>query len=490
MNCALSGEVPSDPVVSVKSGHLFSRRLILKHLASTPSCPITGQPLQPDDLLPVVAANAGGISGGGPVVPRDVTATSVPALMSLLQKEWDANVLETFTLKKTVQELRQELSQALYQHDAACRVIARLIKERDTARAALSSLVGGNGASNGGASSPATEGGVPGPILAAIRAKAEQLKPHRKKRAKPATLAKPEELGGLSSVSTHTPHSASQPGVTCVAIHPVQQQCVATGGLDRKVKVFDRVQGKSLGTATGHTKTVTSVAWHPEHNVLYSSSRDASVRAWGNENGKYVEKVRFACNAPVADLAVQATGNYLASGAADGVWRLHDVTSGTTVTETKDTATPSLHSLAFHPDGLLLATGGHDTVAIWDLNRASASLRVFPKLNTVSSIAFSENGYHMASGSADGALRLWDLRKLACIKTLNVGSPVRDVSFDQYGTYLACASNDVRVLHVKQWSAKATITDFEGAVNGVALTNDARALATVGDDRTLRFYGI
>ena len=47
--------------------------------------------------------------------PRPVDATSIPALMSLVQNEWDAFVLESFELKKHLHQTRQELSHALYQ---------------------------------------------------------------------------------------------------------------------------------------------------------------------------------------------------------------------------------------------------------------------------------------------------------------------------------------------------------------------------------------
>ncbi len=86
------------------------------------------------------------------VRPRPPTVTSIPSLLSLFQNEWDALALENYTLKQHLTQTRQELSTALYQHDAAVRVIARLSRERDEARDALSRItVNGSAIGNGDA---------------------------------------------------------------------------------------------------------------------------------------------------------------------------------------------------------------------------------------------------------------------------------------------------------------------------------------------------
>lgn len=105
---------------------------------------MTNEELTVDDLVEVKSARV--------VRPRPPTLTSIPSLLSVFQNEWDALALETYTLKQQLAQTRQELSTALYQHDAAVRVIARLSRERDEARDALSKItLNGGPAINGDA---------------------------------------------------------------------------------------------------------------------------------------------------------------------------------------------------------------------------------------------------------------------------------------------------------------------------------------------------
>lgn len=144
MLCAISGEAPREPVASRKSGNVFEKHLIEAHIAENHTDPVTGEDLAVEDLIELRSPQV--------VTPRAPNLTSIPALLSAFQNEWDALVLESHTLKQQLSQTRQELSTALYQNDAATRVIARLSRERDEAREALSNVtISGGAGSNGDA---------------------------------------------------------------------------------------------------------------------------------------------------------------------------------------------------------------------------------------------------------------------------------------------------------------------------------------------------
>jgi pre-mRNA-processing factor 19 len=125
---------------------VFEKRLILKYIEENGKEPGTDEELDPEDLLPVKTSRV--------VRPRPPNFTSLPSLLKAFQDEWDALVLESYNTREQLSRTREELATALYQHDAAVRVIARLTKERDEARDALSKVTvapSSVGAANGDA---------------------------------------------------------------------------------------------------------------------------------------------------------------------------------------------------------------------------------------------------------------------------------------------------------------------------------------------------
>ena len=124
---------------------------------------MNGVELSVEDLIDVQSQRV--------VRPRPPTLTSIPSLLSVFQEEWDALALETYTLQQTLAQTRQELSSALYQHDAAVRVIARLTKERDEARSALSQVSVGatrTAAGGGGEAMQVDSTGLPDAVAARV----------------------------------------------------------------------------------------------------------------------------------------------------------------------------------------------------------------------------------------------------------------------------------------------------------------------------------
>jgi pre-mRNA-processing factor 19 len=442
------------------------------------------------------------------IKPRSNAATSIPGLLSIFHNEWDALMLETATLRESLDARNRELATSLYQYDAACRVIARLSAERDEARAAAAAAPAG-GAKRGGDAMDVDASGGKKPksglmpdVLALISDTAASLSKGRKKRVISAELATPEALASYVLAETVPLHKSSTPGIAALALHAASNR-ILSGGADKVGVVYDRGASVKLAELKGHTKEVTCVAWASDGAAALTGSADKSARLWAAEDGG---RGGFRLAATLADhagavtaLAAHPCASLAVTASADATWAMYDLPTATCLVHVADAgATAPLHAAAFHPDGLILGTGGADgAVRIWDVKSGANAAKFDGHAGgPVSSLSFSENGYYLATGGADG-VKLWDLRKLKCFSTLTpfgdgAAGGVACVAFDASGHYLAVGGAHAAVFGAKQeWGVVKAFEPLgpKKRVAALAWGADARVLAAGATaDHNLRLY--
>lgn len=289
----VTNETPEQPVLSPVSCAIFERRIIEKYILENGCDPVTGTELKVEDLIDVKVPQI--------VKPKPPSATSIPATLKSMQDEWDALMLHTFTQRQQLQNARQELSHALYQHDAACRVIARLNKEVAAAREALATLKpqsavapsssagaeanGGTAAASSaaGAQQTAEVLGMTPEIVEKLQDKATILTQERKRRGRTV----PEELATLETVRNFTRtytnpslHSASVPGILAIDINVTDHSKILTGGADKNAIIFNKDTEQVVAILKGHTKKITKVIYHPVEDTVITASPDHAIRIW------------------------------------------------------------------------------------------------------------------------------------------------------------------------------------------------------------------
>ncbi|XP_001868654.2 cleavage stimulation factor subunit 1 isoform X1 [Culex quinquefasciatus] len=216
-------------------------------------------------------------------------------------------------------------------------------------------------------------------------------------------------------------------------------QLVATGSVDASIKILDvdRMLAKSapdeqepgreqqghpvIRTLYDHTDEVAYLEFHPKDQILASGSRDHTVKLFdiSKASVKKAHKVLSDC-VPVRSLAFHPTGDYMAVGTDHHVLRVYDVHTGQCFVSAipSQQHTDSITCVRYSVNAKVYATGSMDgAIKLWD-GVSGRCINTFSQAHDgseICSIAFTRNGKYLLSSGQDSLVKLWELSTSRCL---------------------------------------------------------------------------
>ncbi len=318
---------------------------------------------------------------------------------------------------------------------------------------------------------------------------------------------------------------------------------LATGDSRGKILVW-RIGDKApelAATLTGHSRSITALAFGDSNSRLYSSSGDNTCAQWDLNTGSEIKDRILRHPDWVATLDVQPEVGRAVTACEDGHVRVWDLTSATVLAEAgyetgsatgvgfspdgtsvvvtsgenrgvwiwdwqnetqadleseaaiveADTA-GSLWTAVYAPDGKRILTVGGNDAQLVDLSTGTPGVRFSPH-GAVAAVATSPDGRLIATGSWDGSAKLWDAQTRQVVGQLAGGHTgyINSIDFDPNGQRVATASDDGTV---RLWDVATTkpvgppVSGHDGGVESVRFSPDGTRLLTASNDHSARLW--
>lgn len=232
-------------------------------------------------------------------------------------------------------------------------------------------------------------------------------------------------------------------------------------GSYQQAAIWNAATGEKLRTLKGHRGYVTGITFAGDSLRFATASDDETVRLWSLEAAEpllVLRDFRF----PVAGVAISTDSQFLA--AASG-----------------DPSRPAKKGevLVYSLSGELLhRLEGHERAA--------------------HTVAFSPDGRILASGSADESIKFWDTTTGQLLKNLEGHSrPVNSLAFLPEGEHLlscsggrAVGGNEIKLWRVSDGRDLGTLAAHSAPIQHLALASDARSFATSSLDKSVKVWQV
>jgi WD40 repeat protein len=226
-----------------------------------------------------------------------------------------------------------------------------------------------------------------------------------------ATMPDPAEAAGKKKKKTSSKKKKKKPGPLAAHIGIVRAidlatngKSIATGGDDKRVKIWSMPDGKLIHTLKGHGQRVTAVAVSASGAFVVSAANERVTRIW-----RITEKAAKSQSTSVqkylksSSVAVAPDESYALAGLTNGQIKVFELPGGKTRTTLKGHS-GSVRAFRFSADGTILMSWSASSVRLWSMPEGRL-LRAFDvnKSDPIRAAEMTLDASHLAVATLKGS---------------------------------------------------------------------------------------